>query len=321
MTPMGDWMRAFLSYVGFGFVGRFKPLRVLSRPFIILLPYVWHIIFFLIPFLIVLRLSFSDGVIGVPPYTKLMEWGNDGVLQIRLYLSNYQILSEDTLYWDAYVSSVKIAAVATILCLLVAYPMAYGLSRMDRDRRIFWLMLVILPFWTSFLIRVYAWIGLLNHGGVINSVLLKLNVISEPLQLINNDFAVCVGIVYSYLPFMILPIYASLDKMDNQLLEASYDLGARPFKTFWTVTLPLSFQGVVAGSMLVFIPAIGEFVIPELLGGSDTLMIGRVLWSEFFNNRDWPMAATLAVALLSFLVVPIVIFQKLLGRGDDTYVH
>lgn len=292
--------------------------RRFSRPFIILLPYVWHILFFLIPFLIVVRLSFSDGVIGVPPYSAVLDWGRDGVLHIRLFLSNYQILSEDTLYWDAYVSSLKIAAIATVLCLVTAYPMAYGLSRLPKGQRLFWLMLIVLPFWTSFLIRVYAWIGLLNHHGVINKVLLKLSLITDPLPLINNDFAVCVGIVYSYLPFMILPIYAALDKIDDSLLEAAYDLGAGRFQTFFRVTLPLSFGGVISGSMLVFIPAIGEFVIPELLGGSDTLMIGRVLWGEFFHNRDWPMAATLAVALLSFLVVPIILFQKLLTATSRT---
>lgn len=289
----------------------------LSRSAVIALPYGWHILFFLIPFAIVIKLSFSESLIDIPPYTAVLEWLNETVLQLKLNLVNYLTLFEDDLYLAAYLESLIVAGIATFFCLLIGYPIAYGIARAHALLRIVLLMLVILPFWTSFLIRVYAWIGLLNYHGIINNLLMSLGIISEPLSLIHNHFSVTLGIVYSYLPFMILPLYAALDKMNPILIEAAYDLGCRPFKAFLMVTLPLSMKGVVAGSMLVFIPAIGEFVIPELLGGSDTLMIGKVLWTEFFNNRDWPMAAALAVALLVFLVLPIIFFQRLLSRYEE----
>lgn len=290
---------------------------ILSRSAVIALPYGWHILFFLIPFAIVIKLSFSESLIGVPPYTPIFEWVDETILQFKLNLVNYSALFEDDLYIAAYLESLTVAGVATFFCLIIGYPLAYAIARASSTLRIFLLMLVILPFWTSFLIRVYAWIGLLNYHGIINNLLIRLGLISEPLPLINNYFAVTLGIVYSYLPFMILPLYAALDKINPLLIEAAHDLGCKPFKAFLTVTLPLSMKGVIAGSMLVLIPAIGEFVIPELLGGADTLMIGKVLWTEFFNNRDWPMAAALAVALLIFLVVPIVFFQKLLSKYEE----
>lgn len=290
-----------------------------GRALVIALPYGWHIFFFLIPFMIVLGLSFSEGILSSPPYTSLYSWRDETFLQIRLNFANYMMLFEDDFYFGAYCESLKIAAIATFFCLVAAYPIAYGISQASSSRhRIFLLMLVILPFWTSFLIRVYSWIGILSNQGLLNSFFLYLGVIKDPLPLLNTPFAVILGIVYSYLPFMIFPLYATLRKMDPQVLEAASDLGCKPVRTFFAITLPLSVRGAIAGSMLVFIPAVGEFVIPELLGGSDTLMIGKVLWIEFFTHRDWPMASALAVALLTFLVIPIVAFQKLLARTEES---
>jgi putrescine transport system permease protein len=232
------------------------------------------------------------------------------VVQVRINLASYRFLLEDPLYLSAYLNSIRIAGVSTLLCLLLGYPMAYGIARARPGLRGVLLLLVILPFWTSFLIRVYAWIGLLKPNGLVNQALLAIGVIDAPLRLLHSDFAVYLGIVYSYLPFMVLPLYATLVRQDPALLEAAADLGCRPFRAFLSVTLPLSLPGVVAGSMLVFIPAVGEFVIPDLLGGPDTLMIGKVLWGEFFSNRDWPLASAVAVAMLLLLVVPVVIFQR-----------
>jgi putrescine transport system permease protein len=242
---------------------------------------------------------------------------SDTVLQVKLALNNYLFLIEDELYLSSYKESIKIAGLSTVICLFIGYPVAYGITRVSQTFRIPLLMMIILPFWTSFLIRVFAWIGILNNQGVINLFLMKLGLISEPLPLINNNFAVCVGIVYSYLPFMILPLYATLEKINPQLLEAAYDLGCKPFKAFLTITLPLSIRGVLAGAALVFIPSIGEFVIPELLGGSDSIMIGKILWSEFFINRDWPLASAVAVAMLVLLVLPISLFQKLVAVAEE----
>ena len=285
-------------------------------------PYLWLLLFFLVPFLIVLRISFSDAVIAQPPYTPLLEWleGEDGEglsLRITLSLGNYLRLLGDELYVLAYLSSLKMAAVSTLLCLLIGYPMAYAIAKAPPARRSAYLMLIILPFWTSFLIRVYAWIGILKANGTLSNALMALGVINEPIELLYTDVAVYIGITYSYLPFMILPLYANLERMDPTLLEAAADLGCRPWQAFLKVTLPLSLPGIVAGSLLVFIPAVGEFVIPELLGGPDTLMIGRVLWNEFFSNRDWPVASSVAVALLLFLVVPIMVFQYARGRAQE----
>ncbi|WP_448188319.1 ABC transporter permease subunit [Azospirillum sp. sgz301742] len=285
-------------------------------------PYLWLVLFFLVPFLIVLRISFSEAVIAQPPYTPLIDWlqGEDGEglkLQVTLNLGSYLRLFGDELYVLAYVSSLKVAAVSTLLCLLLGYPMAYAIARARPERRGALMMLVILPFWTSFLIRVYAWIGILKANGTLANLLASLGLADPSFELLYSDTAVYIGITYSYLPFMILPLYASLEKMDPALLEAAADLGCRPWQAFLRVTLPLSMPGIIAGSLLVFIPAVGEFVIPELLGGPDTLMIGRVLWNEFFSNRDWPVASAVAIALLLFLVVPIMLFQYVQGRQQD----
>jgi putrescine transport system permease protein len=275
-----------------------------GRAAVVAVPYLWLALFFLAPFLIVLKISVATGVVANPPYTPLVE---DGALQV--YLDNYALLASDDLYVVALFNSLRIAALACLCCLVIGYPLAYGIARARPARRGALLMLVILPFWTSFLIRVYAWITLLQSTGPVNGVLMALGLIDQPVVLLNTPFAVYVGIVYTYLPFMVLPLYAVLEKLDPALLEAASDLGSRPFRTFLTVTLPLSVPGMVAGALLVFIPAVGEFVIPELLGGSETLMIGTVVWNEFFNNRDWPMASAAAVAFLVLLVAPIMLFQ------------
>jgi len=290
-------------------------LGLRGRSLVIALPYVWLLLFFLLPFIIVFKLSFSEIALAIPPYAPLWSWVDGVYLKIQLSFESYQLIFEDALYIKAYLTSLKIASISTLLTLLIGYPMAYGMVRAPRHWRATLLMLVILPFWTSFLIRVYAWIGILKNEGLLNLLLLKLGIISQPLTLLNTDFAVYVGIVYSYLPFMILPLYANLEKLDGSLLEAAADLGCRPFKAFWSVTVPLSVPGIIAGCFLVFIPAVGEFVIPDLLGGANTLMIGKTLWVEFFNNRDWPLASAAAVLLLLILIVPIVLFQKFQERS------
>jgi len=285
-----------------------------GRPFVIAVPYLWLLLFFTIPFVIVLKIAFSETVLGIPPYAPLWQWVGEQALVVKLNLANFAFLLEDRLYYSAYLNSIKIAAISTILCLLIGYPMAYGIARASPAWRNVLLMLVILPFWTSFLLRVYAWIGMLRTDGVINDVLLFLGVIDQPLVMLQTDFAIYLGIVYSYLPFMVLPLYANLEKLDLTLLEAAADLGCRPFRAFLRITLPLSFAGILAGSLLVFVPAVGEFVIPELLGGPNQLMIGRVLWNEFFNNRDWPVASAVAIAMLILLVVPIMAFNYVQSR-------
>ncbi|KJS43219.1 MAG: hypothetical protein VR70_02900 [Rhodospirillaceae bacterium BRH_c57] len=292
-------------------------LQAGGRRLVIAVPFVWLLLFFLAPFAIVAKISLAEFRVGVPPYTPLFEIVEGAWLHIRATLGNYAYLIDDPLYVAAYLSSVKIAAVSTVFALLIGYPMAYGIARSAQPWRNVLLLAVMLPFWTSFLIRVYAWIGILRSNGLLNNFLLWLGVIDEPLVLLNTDLAVYIGIVYSYLPFMILPLYATLEKMDLSLLEAAQDLGCRPWKAFVTVTLPLSLPGIIAGSMLVFIPAVGEFVIPDLLGGPSTLMIGKVLWSEFFNNRDWPVASAVAIAMLVLLVAPIVFFQRYRMRQDE----
>ena len=261
------------------------------------------------------RISFSEIAIAIPPYTPILQWIDDIYLQLTLNLENYMLLVEDDLYWRSYVYSLRIAGLSTVLALLVGYPIAYAMARAPTQWRPLLLMLVILPFWTSFLIRVYAWIGILKKEGLLNLLLLSSGIVDEPLTILNTNTAVYIGIVYSYLPFMVLPLYATLEKMDLSLLEAAADLGCRPIKAFWLITVPLSLPGVVAGCFLVFIPAVGEFVIPDLLGGSDTIMIGKTLWSEFFNNRDWPLSSAVAVVLLSMLIIPIVLFQRMQERS------
>ncbi|HBN22359.1 MAG TPA: putrescine ABC transporter permease PotH [Holosporales bacterium] len=283
----------------------------------IALPYGWHILFFLVPFVIVLRISFAESIIGAPPYGEIFQWLDGAFLQIRLNLGNYLFLLEDELYLKSYMESLKIAAIATTGCLILGYPMAYGITRVTGVWRTALLMMVILPFWTSFLIRIYAWIGLLSTKGLINSALMSLGLISDPLPLMDNNFAVSIGLIYSYLPFMILPLYASLEKIDKSYLEAAYDLGCKPLMAFFKVIIPLSYRGIVGGTMLVFIPSVGEFVIPALLGGSDSIMIGKVLWNEFFFNNDWPLASSLVVTLFIVLFIPILLFQKLLSPDEQ----
>jgi putrescine transport system permease protein len=286
----------------------------LTRLVLLALPYVWLLLFFLLPFLIVAKIALSEAAVGIPPYAPLLRWTEENILTVVLNFGAVATLFEDAFYLEAYLRSLRVAALSALLCLLLGYPMAYAIARAPEARRPLLLMLVVLPFWTSFLLRVMAWIGLLQDQGVINGLLLSLGLISEPVRMLYTDAAVYLGIVYCYLPFMVLPLYATLAKLDPVLLEAAADLGARPVRAFLTVTLPLSLPGIVAGFMLVFIPAVGEFVIPELLGGPSAQLVGRVLWVEFFQNRDWPMASALAVALLLMLVVPIALFQRLSAR-------
>ncbi len=287
---------------------------------VVAVPYVWLLVLFFVPFLIVLKISFSTSMLAQPPYFPTFHLGAglaDFWQQAKKFtVDNYTFLTTDSLYWKAYLSSLWIAFASTVLVLLVGYPIAYGMARAPRGWQPTLLMLVILPFWTSFLIRVYAWIGILKKEGLLNELLLWLGVIHQPLTILNTNWAVYIGIVYSYLPFMVLPLYAALEKMDESLLEAAADLGCTRLKAFWQITFPLSLPGVVAGCFLVFIPATGEFVIPDLLGGNGTLMIGKTLWDEFFSNRDWPLASAVAVILLLILVVPIVIFQNRAARGE-----
>jgi len=287
-----------------------KRLGLEGRTVVTAIPYLWLLLFFLIPFVIVLKISFSTSQIAMPPYEPLLHWTGDKVMQIKLNLGNFAFLVEDDLYWRAYLNSIKVAAVSTILCLLIGYPMAYAMARSNPSTRNILLLLVALPFFTSFLLRVYAWIGILKNNGFINNALISLGLIDQPIQMLQTDFAVYIGIVYSYLPFMIMPLYANLEKMDLTLLEAAADLGSKPWQGFLKITLPLSKPGIIAGCLLVFIPAVGEFVIPSLLGDPGMLMIGKVLWTEFFNNRDWPVASAVAIALLLFLVIPIMFLDR-----------
>ncbi len=289
------------------FTGRLQQRH--GRKLVILLPLVWFLLLFLLPFLIVFKISFAEMARAIPPYTDLVFW-SDGMLDIALNIANYIGLTQDPLYIDAYLQSLQVAAISTLLCLLIGYPLAWAVAHSRTSTRNILLLLVILPSWTSFLIRVYAWIGILKDNGVLNNVLLWLHVIDQPLVILHTNLAVYIGIVYSYLPFMVLPIYTALTRMDYSLVEAAQDLGARPMKTFFKVIMPLTKGGIIAGSMLVFIPAVGEYVIPELLGGPDSNMIGRVLWQEFFNNRDWPVASAVAVVMLLLLIMPILWFQK-----------
>ncbi|RUX25024.1 ABC transporter permease subunit [Mesorhizobium sp. M7A.F.Ca.US.011.01.1.1] len=303
--------KSFLARLGAAFFGRL----------VIIIPYVWLLFFFLIPFVIVFKISLSQTAIAIPPYTPALDFsgGISGFLdQLKqLSIDNYTWLTQDALYFNAYVTSVIIAAVSTVLTLLVGYPIAYGMARAPATIRPTLLMLVILPFWTSFLIRVYAWIGILKPEGLLNQLLLATGVIHQPLIILNTYTAIFIGIVYSYLPFMVLPLYSALEKMDYSLIEAAKDLGCPPTSAFWKITFPLSLPGVIAGCLLVFIPAVGEFVIPDLLGGSQTLMIGKTLWNEFFANRDWPVSSAVAVILLLLLIVPIMLFQRAQARAQE----
>lgn len=289
--------------------GLFRLRGVHGRKLVIALPYLWLICLFLLPFLTVFKISLAEMARAIPPFTDLMTWADDK-LDIALNFANYFQLFDDPLYIDAYLQSLQIAAVSTICCLVIGYPLAWAVAHSSSSTRNILLLLVILPSWTSFLIRVYAWMGILKENGVLNNVLLWLGVIDHPLIILHTNTAVYIGVVYSYLPFMVLPIYTALTRIDYSLVEAALDLGARPMKTFFRIIVPLTKGGIIAGSMLVFIPAVGEFVIPELLGGPDSIMIGRVLWQEFFNNRDWPVASAVAILMLLLLIVPIMLFHK-----------
>lgn len=288
-----------------------------GRLSVISVPTLWLGIFFFVPFLVVFKISLSESAIAIPPYTSLLDWDlEEAYINIKLNLGNYLYLFEDTFYLEAYLSSVKIAVISTFFTLLIGFPIAYLIARSKPSTRTLLLSLVILPFWTSFLLRVYAWMGLLKKNGIVNEFLLNIGIIEQPLMMLQTDFAVYIGIVYTYLPFMILPLYTALEKMDMTLLEAAEDLGARPSISFFLITVPMAIPGIIAGCLLVFIPAVGEFVIPALLGGSDTLMIGRVLWDEFFLNRDWPMASTVAIVMLVVLVLPIMLIRNSQGKEE-----
>ena len=282
----------------------------LWRYFIVAIPYIWLLLFFLAPFVIVFKISLADPIIAQPPFTPFFNQGSDGGFSIYTTFDNFLYLFQDSLYFVTYLNSVKLAFIATLFTLLIGYPIAYGIARSPQPTRNILLLLVVIPFWISFLLRVYSWMGILKTNGLINGFLLWLGVIDQPLELLYTDTAVYIGMVYSYLPYMILPLYANLVKLDIRLLEAASDLGAKKWQGFVDVTLPLSMPGIIAGCLLVFIPAIGEYVIPALLGGADTLMIGRVLFDEFFLNRDWPVASAVAIVLLLLLFLPIVYFQK-----------
>ncbi|MEX3932810.1 ABC transporter permease subunit [Paraburkholderia phymatum] len=285
-----------------------RRFNLTGRTAVVAGPFVWLLLFFLVPFLLVVKISFADLQLGIPPYTELTTF-KEGIVHVALDLSHYAFLLTDSLYFATYVNSVVVAAISTLLCLLLGYPMAYYIARSNPATRNILMMAVMLPFWTSFLIRVYAWIGILKNNGLLNNFLISIGLIHTPIELYHTNTAVYIGMVYSYLPFLVMPLYAHLVKMDLTLLEAAYDLGAKPWKAFWQITLPLSKNGIIAGCLLVFIPAVGEYVIPELLGGANTLMIGRVMWNEFFDNADWPMASAVTCAMVLLLLVPMALFQ------------
>ena len=290
------------------------------RRFVLAIPYAWLLLFFALPFAVIVRLSVSQSIVAQPPYAPQFDLatGLSGLMEAARQFSfeNFAILLSDALYLESYLSSVRIALIATVIALLIAYPMALAMSRAPQRLKPALILLAIAPFWTSFLIRIYAWISILRDEGLLNTGLLSLGLVAEPLRLFSTETAVVIGIVYSYLPFMVLPIFNAIDRQDSSLVEAARDLGASRIAAFWAVTFPLSLQGVLAGCLLVFIPAVGEFVIPDLLGGSDTLMIGRTMWNEFFANRDWPVASAAAILLLLALLAPLIFFQRAQARGE-----
>ncbi len=292
--------------------------RSFGQRLVVAAPYAWLIAFFLVPFLIVVKISLSQTAIAQPPYLPVLDlaagWEGVRAFLAGLSLDTYATLLGDDLYVLSYLKSLQIAAVSTAILVLIGFPLAYGIARMPARLQPIVIVLVVLPFWTSFLIRVYAWINILQRDGLLNQALLALRLVDEPVAWLSTDTAVYIGIVYSYLPFMVLPLYATLEKMDESLLEAAADLGCPRWKAFWTVTLPLALPGLGAGALLCFIPIIGEFVIPDLLGGSQTVMIGQTLWTEFFANKDWPVASAIAVVLLALLVVPIAVYERLQQR-------
>lgn len=280
-----------------------------GRQAVIGVPFLWLFLFFMLPFFIVLKISFAEADVAIPPYTEIYQYAEEKI-QLVLNLANYTMLAGDDLYISAYLGSLKMALISTILCLIIGFPMAYAISVARKEVQTVLLLLIMMPTWTAILIRVYAWMGILSTNGLLNEFLMWLGLIDQPLQILNTNLAVYIGVVYAYLPFMVLPLFANLVKHDPSLLEAAADLGSSNFNSFWKITVPLARNGIIAGCMLVFIPVVGEFVIPELLGGPETLMIGRVLWQEFFNNRDWPVASALAVVMLAILIIPIVLFNR-----------
>lgn len=311
---MNFWQLA--SDVVFRLFRRFETIgaglhRRRGKYLVVALPMLWLSLFFLAPLLIVLKISFAEPELAQPPYTPLVQLAAEGEYKTTITLSteSYALIKDDDLYRVAFYNSIKTATISTIFALLIGFPMAYAIARAQPQRRLILLMLVVLPFWTSSLLRTYAWLGMLKDSGIINNALISFGLINEPLRILNTDWAVYLGIVYGYLPFMVLPLVATLVKMDLTLLEAAADLGCRPLKAFFKVTLPLAMPGIVAGSMLVFIPTLGEFVIPDILGGPDNLMIGRVIWNEFFTNTQWPLASAIAISMLILIVLPLLAFE------------
>ncbi len=284
------------------------------KTMVLVIPFTWLLVFFLAPFFFVLKISLAETAVSAPPFTPLIEWVDEGIMHVRVVVDNFTYLWEDDLYFTTYLSSLKISSISTVLCLLLGYPIAYAIVRSSHATKHILLMLIILPFWTSFLLRVYAWMGILADQGLINDFIKWMGF--EPVRLLYTHTAVYIGIVYTYVPFMILPLYANMEKLDWELLEAAADLGAKPMTTFFTVTLPATAPGILAGSLLVFIPATGEYVIPDLLGGGNVLMIGRVLYNEFNANVDWPVASAVAIALLLVLVLPMMLYQHVQGKED-----
>ena len=324
MPAAGAMVAATVSAAGLraarpgGLDGFFSRLvRRYGRWLIILPPLLFLVLFFLVPFAFAFKISFADTALHVPPYTSVWTLSEDHHITVRLSLANYRYLLTDEVYAFSYLYSLRTAFFSTLICLLIGYPMAYAMARSSRTTQGILMLIIILPFWTSFLLRVYALEGIIRENGLLNSALLWMGIIHHPLQIMRTSLAVYLGIIYSYLPFMVLPLFATLEKLDHTLLEAASDLGSSPWRAFFDVTLPLSMPGVIAGSMLVFIPAIGEFVIPSLLGGPDNLMIGRVLWDEFFSNRDWPVASAVAIAFLVFLVGPIALYQHYSAKQQE----
>lgn len=295
--------------------GLLRALQTRWKTVIILIPYIWLLLFFLLPFFIIAKISLAELAISSPPFTKMIEWTSEGVMTVRVVFDNFLYIFSDDLYSSTYVNSLKISFISTVVSLLLGYPMAYGIVRSSSLTKRLLLFAVILPFWTSFLLRVYAWMGLLADQGTINSLLIAIGVIDTPIQMLYSEFAVYIGIVYTYMPFMILPLYANMERLDPSLVEAAADLGSRPINTFFRVTLPHTYPGIIAGSLLVFIPATGEYVIPDLLGGGNVQMIGRVLYNEFAKNVDWPTASAVAIVLLVLLVLPMIIFQHYQGKA------
>ncbi|MHC8401472.1 ABC transporter permease subunit [Pseudomonas sp. MDT1-17] len=290
-----------------------------GRKLVIGIPFLWLCLFFLLPFVLVMKISFSEAALAIPPYSEIYTFAEQK-FQLLLNIGNYSLLTQDELYISAYFGSLKVAFLSTLMCLALGFPMAYAITKANRETQNVLLLLIMMPTWTAILIRVYAWMGILSNNGLLNGFLMWTGLTSHPIEILNTNTAVYIGVVYAYLPFMVLPLYANLVKHDQSLLEAGSDLGSSNFNNFWKITVPLAKNGIIAGCMLVFIPVVGEFVIPELLGGPETLMIGRVLWQEFFNNRDWPVASALAVVMLLILIVPILLFNRsqakeMEGRG------